>query len=114
MLGPIITTQSEHDSAVGRWYPLAAEAGRQVCYAAPGEPSFPKYGAVGAFGIQGGELNVMNKNMLGTNASYGFQPGTIYNINASQFIREGGGFSGAHSDICHPEVAHAIWEAARV
>ena len=111
--GPMITTQSEHDTAVGRWYPLAAEAGRQVCYVAAGGPSFPKYGAVGAFGIQGDGLNLMSGDLLGTNGSYGFRPGTIYNINASQFIREGSGFSGAHSDICHPEVAHAIWEAAQ-
>ena len=24
----------------------------------------------------------------------------------------GGGFSGAHSDIAHPEVAHVLWQAA--
>jgi hypothetical protein len=28
-------------------------------------------------------------------------------------INVGGGFSGAHSDIAKPEVAHAVWEASR-
>ena len=28
-----------------------------------------------------------------------------------EYIRNGGGASGAHSDIAHPEVAHAYWEA---
>jgi hypothetical protein len=29
-------------------------------------------------------------------------------------INLGGGFSGAHSDIAKPEVAHAVWEAAMI
>jgi hypothetical protein len=37
--GPIITTQSRFDTAVGRWYPLAAGVARQVEFA-PGE--FPR------------------------------------------------------------------------
>jgi hypothetical protein len=33
-------------------------------------------------------------------------------VEASRVIKEGGGASGAHSDIAHPEVAHIFWEAA--
>jgi hypothetical protein len=47
-------------------------------------------------------------------ASYSYQPGRVYNLEASQFINEGGGFSGAHSDIRKPAVAHAVWEAAMI
>ena len=42
----------------------------------------------------------------------GFEPGGFYNIDAGGVINLGGGFSGAHSDIAKPEVAHAVWEAA--
>lgn len=40
--------------------------------------------------------------------------GTVYNLESSNVIAKGGGSSGAHSDICHPEVAHAVWSAMAV
>ena len=49
--------------------------------------------------------------MEGADFDYGFEPGHIYNLEASHVIKNGGGFSGAHSDIAHPEVAHAMWQA---
>jgi hypothetical protein len=49
--------------------------------------------------------------MLSTDHSYGFERGKVYNIESSGVINAGGGFSGAHSDIAKPEVAHAVWEA---
>ncbi len=108
--GPIITTQSAFDTAVGRFYPLGAGVMQQVSFA-PGE--FPTYGGVGAFGIQGPKLDIVNLQMLPLDGSYSFEPGKIYNLESSQFIREGSGPSGAHSDIAHPEVAHAFWQAVR-
>ena len=42
---------------------------------------------------------------------YAFKTGTLYNVEASRVIKEGGGASGAHSDIAKPEVAHALWQA---
>jgi hypothetical protein len=107
--GPIITTQSIYDRAVGTWYPWAAGAKSQVSFA-PGE--LPKYGAVGAFGIQGPGADSESRMILKTDHAYGFEPGKLYNIECSGVINEGGGFSGAHSDIAKPEVAHAVWEAA--
>jgi hypothetical protein len=43
---------------------------------------------------------------------YRFRVGGLYNLDGSAYICEGGGLSGAHSDIARPEVAHAVWEAA--
>jgi hypothetical protein len=106
--GPIVTTQSVHDRAVGTFYPLGAEAARQVSFAL-GE--LPKYGGVGTFGAQGPDVPVEQMTMLPVSESYGFRPHTVYNLNASQVIKNGEGPSGAHSDICHPEVAHAVWQA---
>jgi hypothetical protein len=108
--GPIITTQSEFDTAVGKWYPLGAGAARQIDLA-PGE--LPRYGAVGTYGLRGLAAGVEDLQLLPAEAAYGFKPGTIYNLESSRIIRAGGGSSGAHSDIAHSEVAHAVWEAAR-
>jgi hypothetical protein len=107
--GPLLTTQSAFDTAVGRLYPLAAGVARQVSYA-PGE--LPKYGAVGTFGIRGLGPQVVDLEMRAADGNYGFLPGKVYNLESSRFIRAGGGLSGAHSDIAHPEVAHAVWQAA--
>jgi hypothetical protein len=110
VLGPIVTTQSEHDRAVGTWYPLAAGSRRQIVFAL----DLPKYGGVGTFGIQGLEASTVNRKMGSAQEDYQFQPGRIYNLESSDYIRTGGGFSGAHSDIVHPEIAHVIWRAASV
>jgi hypothetical protein len=71
----------------------------------------PKYGGVGTFGIRGSGIQIEDKDMVGIDGTYGFQPGEVYNIDASKYIREMKGASGAHNDIAHPEVAHAFWEA---
>jgi hypothetical protein len=108
--GPFLTTQSRFDRAVGFWYPKAAGVAGQVAYTTDlGE--LPKYGGVGTFGLQGPSVPVESMNMLPADGTYAFQPGKIYNINAEKYIKTGDVFSGAHSDIAHPEVAHAIWEA---
>ena len=107
--GPIVVTLSEWDSAVGRLYPIGAGAKRRVSFA-PGE--LPKYGALGAFGARGPGLEIVDQEMLPADADYHFEPGCIYNLESSRFIRHGDGLSGAHSDIAGVEVAHAVWQAA--
>jgi hypothetical protein len=104
--GPMVATISKFDTAVGRLYPAAAGVAGQLAFA-----GLPKYGAIGAFGICGVEGLGTGK-MLAANQDYGFEARRVYNLESSQFIRKGGGLSGAHSDICGPEVAHAIWQAA--
>jgi hypothetical protein len=105
--GPVVTTLSIHDTAVGKLYPLAAGIAGQVTYA-PGEK--PQYGALGSWGAQGPGLDQENRSMLPETESYGFQPGRIYNLDSNDFINEGEGAGGAHNDIAKPAVAHAFWE----
>ncbi|MGO4222405.1 hypothetical protein AB4Y64_11200 [Lysobacter sp. TAF61] len=107
--GPIVTTRSEHDMAVGSLYPVAAGVARQVDFA-PG--AFPKYGGVGTFGLRGGGLEIVDLDVQDASFAYGFKPGHIYNVNCNRVIREGGPPSGAHSDIARPEVGHLVWSAA--
>lgn len=107
--GPILTTISEHDSAVGFFYPLAAGLKRQVDFGV----ELPKYGAIGAFGIQGLDDSAEGLVLKAKDAPYHFQPGHIYNLESSDVIRKKALVVGAHSDIAHPEIAHAWWQAAQ-
>jgi hypothetical protein len=108
--GPLVTTRSRYDSAVGKFYPLASRASQDVSFA-PGE--LPKYGAIGAFGLRGlAETITTDAPMLPADGDYGFAKGHIYNLEASQFVCKMNGASGAHNDIGGPEVAHVIWQIA--
>jgi DNA/RNA endonuclease G (NUC1)/V8-like Glu-specific endopeptidase len=109
--GPIVTTQSRFDSAVGTWYPRAVSVAGQVVFASPGQ--LPKYGAVGKFGIQGPGLQGCDIRLL-SNGNYGFKSGHVYNVESSQYINVGGGPSGAHSDIRKVEVASLVWQSIEV
>jgi len=108
--GPILTTQSKFDTAVGRLYPIAAGVALQVAFPAG---QFPKYGGLGAFGIQGPGLSLHDLAIGDAQHKYNFQSGGIYNLECSTVINQGSGISGAHSDIAKPEVAHAIWETLK-
>jgi hypothetical protein len=107
--GPIVTTRSKWDKAVGVCYPLASRMKGSVEFAA----GLPKYGGIGAFGIQGLPDNTRSeKPMAAATVAYDFEDGKVYNLDASKYICQGKGASGAHSDIAGAEVAHAIWAAA--
>jgi hypothetical protein len=108
--GPILTTQSKFDTAVGRLYPIAAGVAFQVAFPVG---QFPKYGGLGAFGIQGPGLSLHDLVVGDAQHKYNFESGHIYNLECSAVINQGSGISGAHSDIAKPEVAHAIWEAVK-
>lgn len=105
--GPIVTTRSQFDTAVGRFYPLGAQLKKQRVL---GGEKYPEYGGIGSFGIQGLPA-VTDLVMQPVGSVYSFRSGHIYNLEASGFIKNGEGASGAHNDIAHPEVAHAFWAA---
>lgn len=107
--GPIVTTQSQFDTAVKTLYPIAAGVAHQVDY---GSIGFPLYGGIGTFGIQGVAGITAMEAMLDAKAQYVFQPGQIYNVRSDNVIRSGSGLMGAHCDLLHPEVGHLVWQAA--
>jgi hypothetical protein len=106
--GPIVTTRSTRDTAVGHFYPMGAKLKKQLLLA---DTKYPKYGGIGSFGIQGIAI-AHDLPMQSVQHAYAFKPGDIYNLEASHVVKNGSGASGAHSDIAHPEVAHAFWAAA--
>jgi hypothetical protein len=111
--GPVITTRSVKDTAVGVLYPLASRVhGSAEFPTGPGAP-LPEYGAMGAYGLQGLTAATATDGVMQDAAgSYSFEKGKVHNLEASRFIAKMEGASGAHSDIAGPEVAHALWEAA--
>jgi hypothetical protein len=111
VIGPILTTRSQHDTANRVFYPLGAGVAGQVVFA---PEVLPKYAAIGTFGAQGTKIPAVDRPMLDVKSAYNFERGSLYNLEASAFIKRGGGASGAHNDIDGPEVAHSIWQAAQV
>jgi hypothetical protein len=130
--GPLVTTRSAYDTANGSFFPLAArlgspdimaEARRRVLAIAnglaPASTTYPDYGAVGTYGLQGTQpmaacdLTVYPATAGVPAPEYGLQPGTCYNADASMVIRRGPWPEGAHSDISHPEIAHLFWSAVQ-
>jgi hypothetical protein len=121
--GPILTTRSRYDTAVSTYYPKAAR-GRELAPFGPGAqdqvsyepgappPPPPKYGGVGTFGLRGPGLEIEDLPLKSQTDPYFFESGRVYNLECSDVINAMEGSSGAHSDIAHPEVAHAVWEAA--
>ncbi|MEO7245311.1 MAG: hypothetical protein ABIX12_09210, partial [Rubrivivax sp.] len=94
----------------GRFYPIAAGVAQQAAFA-PGQ--LPKYGGLGAFGIQGPGLSLHDLPVADAAHAYQFQPQHVYNLECTTVIKDGTGSSGAHSDIAKPEIAHAMWEAVK-
>jgi len=108
--GPLVVTRSRHDKAVNKPYEMASRVSNQVSFV---PADYPKFGAIGRFGLQGlPESRCVDAPMLTACESYNFECGKIYNLESSKFICKMDGFSGAHNDIGGPEVANAIWEAA--
>ena len=107
VIGPIVTTRSRLDFAVGRFYPIGAGIAQQIVL---GEGDDPVYGGLGAFGIRGVD-DAKPAQILPVGSDYGFARGAIYNVDASAVIAARKPIEGAHNDIVHPEIAEMAWQA---
>jgi hypothetical protein len=107
--GPVVVTTSVHDRAVGTFYPLGAGARGQVEY---DSDRLPTYGAIGAFGLRGPGVRVVDEDLHSVDEPYAFRAGHVHDLRADDVINVSAGVMGAHSDIAKPPVAHAVWQAA--
>lgn len=109
--GPLAATFSTHDWAVGRWYPKASFLARDDA-AASVDPAM-RWGGMGAHGFQGA-APVQALALLPSGAPYALTKGSFYRVDSSATIADinQSAFAGAHSDICHREVAWLIASAA--
>lgn len=99
--GPLITTHSLYDLAVGAAYPLAAFVARDDV-AMAGDADY-RWSAMGHDGAQ--SVNAVSLPLDGERGSFPFHAGQWLNLDGNRIIRTGGPPSGAHGDIVHPETA---------
>ena len=107
-----MATFTSADRAVGWWYPTASMLARQDSQA--DEDVLYRWGAMGHDGYQQNPAAVSMPTGR-TGKPYGFASGSFYALDANDVIKNlQSAFSGAHSDIQHPEVAWAIVSAANI
>jgi hypothetical protein len=105
--GPILTTTSLHDRAVRAFYPIGAGVRRQVDY----DDELPTYGGIGVWGVRGPGIKITSDDAIPEGGkAYDLRPGAVLNLDATEVIKNGDGASGAHNDICHLEIAQAVWQ----
>lgn len=110
--GPLTVCFSEHDDAVGRFYPLASIAARDDAAAA--QDRFYRWGGMGHDGAQGVHATVDLLQPAGAGAAYRFADHRALNIDCSDVVRAGSPPSGAHSDIVHPELTWVVLKAGGI
>ncbi|HYN28432.1 MAG TPA: hypothetical protein VES95_00970 [Dermatophilaceae bacterium] len=110
--GPLVVCFSEHDGAVGTFYPLASLAARDDSAAA--DRALWRWGGMGADGAQGVGAVLRAIGGAGPGTTYPFAQSGVLNIDASAVVRRGGPPSGAHSDIVHPELTWVVLTAAGI
>jgi pimeloyl-ACP methyl ester carboxylesterase len=99
--GPILVTHSANDLAVGVAYAIASRIAGQTA-SAVGDASSP-YGGIGHNGAQR-TPEAVTAELLPVSGTYRWQPSVPHNLLADRFIR-------GHTDVCGPQIAHALWSA---
>ena len=108
--GPLLTTHSLKDLAVGVSYPAASFVNQDDSAAAVDQAI--RFGAMGHDGAQAVDAASAPLGTRGT--VYPFQKGKWLNLDGNRVIIHGGLPSGAHSDIVYPQTAWAALSAAGI
>lgn len=107
--GPVTACHSPHDSSLKVFYPLASRmAGDSAGILGFDE----RWGAIGHNGVRG----VPGAPRLTLDAALrdGLPVAGCVSVDAGSVVRRGGAPSGAHSDICHEELARLVVAAGRM
>ena len=79
--GPLLTTRSKFDDAVGVFYPLASRIKGSASFAGP----MPEFGGIGTYGIQGVADDIRDDlPMKAATDIYSFKKGNVYNLDGSR------------------------------
>ncbi|WP_284741244.1 alpha/beta fold hydrolase [Amycolatopsis sp. RTGN1] len=97
--GPILITHTANDLAVGVAYAIASRIAGQ---SGIGDAAGP-YGGIGHNGAQR-TPEAVTAELLPVSGTYRFRPGVPHNLLADRFVR-------GHTDVCGPQIAHALWSA---
>ncbi|MFJ9935089.1 serine-threonine protein kinase [Streptomyces virginiae] len=107
--GPVVACHSPHDSALKVFYPLASRmAGDSAGLLGFDE----RWGAIGHDGVQA--VPGAPRLSLDTALREGVPAAGCVSVDAGSVVRRGGAPSGAHSDICHEELARVVVAAGRM
>jgi hypothetical protein len=110
--GPVLATFTAADRAVGWWYPAASMLAHQNAQSLT-DLTY-EWGGMGHDGFQQSPPGTTVE-MKAQGQDYGFVKGGVYLLDSNKIIcAVQSAFSGAHSDIRHPEVVWAIRSAAQV
>jgi hypothetical protein len=105
--GPVVACHSSHDQALSVFYPLASRiAGEDESLLGLGD----RWGAMGHDGFQA--LDGTPTLTLAAALAGPFPRAGCVSVDASAVVCKGGPPSGAHSDICHEELARLVLRAA--
>ncbi|WP_433888556.1 serine-threonine protein kinase [Streptomyces sp. CA-111067] len=105
--GPLVACHSSHDEALGVLYPVASRlAGEDRSLLGLGD----RWGALGHDGFQ--QLPGARALMLADALAGPLPASGPVSVDASAVVCSGGPPSGAHSDICHAELARLVLRAA--
>ncbi|WP_329114933.1 serine-threonine protein kinase [Streptomyces sp. NBC_01465] len=109
--GPVVSCYSHFDTALGVIYPIASRLAGDSLGAVDDDP---RWGAIGHDGIQSvdGTVRLTLQNALGLGGR--FPTAGCVNIDAASVVRNGGPPGGAHTDICHEELAKVVLAAGRI
>jgi hypothetical protein len=108
--GPLLTTHSLKDLAVGLSYPVASFMNGEDAAAKDEQKS--RWGAMGHDGAQA--VGAGNETLAAPGKQYPFQKGKWLNLDGNKVIIHGGLPSGAHGDVVHPHTAWAALAAAAI
>lgn len=99
--GPILVTHTANDLAAGVAYAIASRIAGQTA-SVTGDAASP-YGGIGRNGAQR-TTEAVAAELLPVGGSYRWRPGVPHNLLADRFVR-------GHTDVCGPQIAHALWSA---
>lgn len=107
--GPVVACHSPYDTSLKVFYPLAS----RMAGDSAGLLGFDaRWGAIGHDGVQAvpGTARLSLDDVLRT----GLPGAGCVSVDAGSVVRRGGAPSGAHSDICHEELARVVIAAGRM
>ena len=108
--GPLLTTHSLKDLAVGVSYPAASFVNGDDSADAKDQSS--RWGAMGHDGAQA--VGAASESLAAPGKQYTFEKGKWLNLDGNKVIVKGGLPSGAHSDIVYPHTAWAALAGAEI
>lgn len=108
--GPLLTTFSAFDKAVGFAYPAASVLANDDASAS--DDLMYRWEGMGCDGAQA--VNAASSPLGDPPCSYVLSKGKWLNLDGNSVITQGGLPAGAHSDIIHPQIAWAALKAAGI